>query len=79
MPWTATDSLRLHRAARRYPTDTEAAKALGLPPYALSRYLSGRRKPHGNLAETALRERIQHVLSMGKKSLAPTSTKDAQS
>jgi hypothetical protein len=77
MPWTTRDHLRLARACSLYLTRLAASEALGLPLYSLYAYLSRSKKPRGNLAETALRERVTLVLQPAKLSSSPTSTKHA--
>ena len=68
MTWTDQDTARLARVRRLYPTQSEAADALGIPQYQLSRYLSGTKKPASILAIDVLRERIALELSRNRKS-----------
>ena len=79
MPWTSHDRRELRRLTTRYETDTATASALGIAPSSLSRYLTVEKKPHGKLAETALREKIASLLSSGKRAEDLSSMIDAES
>lgn len=77
MTWTTQDRNRLERLVQKYRTATEAAAALGLSRFTLSRYRAAKSVPGSNLAESALRERISALLGSTKKDKDSSGGKDA--
>ncbi len=76
--WNRQDLALLRRVRAIFPNQIATATALGLPQGTLSRYLTGKRRPTGNLAISELRKRIAQELARVRKSELETSIDDAE-